>query len=445
MAVAKNNPALFLGFIVIGFIALSFFLSSSDEPVAVQKVQTNTEKVIVKNSDDAASDTAAEDRKRLSQQIDQIMVSLNGLNSELQAQNRENDMLKAKIADLTTNGNLDVNYSTDDSITNRDLTDPNVGSSFENEILGFEGDKKQADSVLDTGYRIDESENDVDSLEWIGKEDGFINSITNSFQENIPLPEQAGSKEEREKSGIIQYATIDPEAVLFDAFVFDSIIGVSPNQTGIVEPYRFKLELSNENLLTNGFQLPEIESMRMSGYAVGEWSTSCVKGFITSATFIFKDGRIHTVGNADNSSEKLAYITDQYGSPCIMGDKYSSLLEYASIHGGLSALSSIGEGLSNAQFTTTGADSGLQQAFTGDQGKLALGEGLTGGFDAISQTVAARYANVRDVIVAKPDFVIVQLSQAIEIDYDANGRKVLNPDFENELDEYYETFENNTN
>ncbi len=443
---AKNNPALFLLAIIVVIFGGVFIFSSSDEVVPIQKVEHKTEKVVVKNSDDAASDTAAEDRLRLSQQMDQVIVSLNSLNDELSKQKRNNEMLKAKVAELTANNpdagsNFEIMTDSDDSTKNN--LDPNVNNSFENELNNFStGDS--GNDVLNTGYTIDKSESDVDAIEWIGEDKSFMESFSSAVKENIELPIQTPNSKDKEHTGIVQYATIDPEATLFDAFVFDSLIGISPNQTSVIDPYRFKLELSQENLLTNGFQLPEIESMRMSGYAIGEWSTSCVKGYITTATFIFQDGRIHTVGSSDNESDKIAYITDEYGSPCIVGEKYSSLLEYASIHGGLKSLAAIGEGLSNAQFTTQGTGDNLQQVFTGDQSKLALGEGLSGGFDAMSQTIAARYANVRDVIVAKPERVTVLLSKPIEIDYNANGRKVLNHEFENELESYYESVENNS-
>ncbi|MBL4705662.1 MAG: hypothetical protein JKY54_14150 [Flavobacteriales bacterium] len=443
--VAKNNPALFLFAIIIVILGGVFIFSSGDEVERVQKVKHNTETVVVKNSDDAASDTAAEDRRRLSEQMDQVIVSLNSLNDELSKQKRDNEMLKAKVAELTSSSDSVVGYEiVPESVSeNKNILDPNVNNSFENELNNF-GTGDSTTDVLNTGYTIDKSESEVDEIEWIGEDKSFIDSFSSAVKENIELPLQTQNGKQNEHSGIVQYATIDPEAVLFDAFVFDSLIGISPNQTSVIEPYRFKLELSQDNLLTNGFQLPEIESMRMSGYAIGEWSTSCVKGYITSATFIFQDGRIHTVGKSGNEGEKIAYITDEYGSPCIVGEKYSSLLEYASIHGGLKSVAAIGEGLSNAQFTTQGTGDNLQRVFTGDQGKLALGEGLSGGFDAMSQTIAARYANVRDVIVAKPEHVTVLLSKAIEIDYDANGRKVLNHEFETELESYYESVENNS-
>lgn len=191
--------------------------------------------------------------------------------------------------------------------------------------------------------------------------------------------------------------------------------------------------------MTSNIKLPQIRTMRMSGFVVGEWSTSCVKGYITSATFVFADGMISTVGSSENEAERLGYITDEYGEPCIQGDKYSSLNEYAAIHGGLSSLSSVASALSNAQFDTEDSLGGATQVFNGSQTKLAIGDGVSGGLTAISDTIAARYANVRDFVIARPETVIVQLNKAIPIDYDTSGRKILNERFEQQLQEYYET------
>lgn len=435
----QSNPALKLVSILAVGSILIFLATSKEEAPVHQKEVVVSEVEKVKNSDDAASDTAAEDRARLSGQIQELSQSVTTLSQSVYKLTKENNELNERLLNIKKESEK-VNIQTDIHNSNFDESNPNVEQSISEALDGFKNGDEQP---LDDDFRIQtEAAAKSDKISWIGEDKGFLQSFTDDVSAVALDFSENSNQAQEEKSGVIQYATIDREAVLFDAFVFDTLIGVSPNQTGsVIEPYRFKVELSNQNLMTSGVNLPEIETMRMSGYSVGEWSAGCVRGYITSATFVFKDGRISTFGNKNASAtqgEKIAYITDEYGNPCFIGKKFSSLLEYASIHGGLKSLSSIGEGLSSAQFTSVDGANGFEQVFTGDQSKLALGSGLSGGFDAVSQTVAARYANVKDIIVSKPQRVIVQLTAQVEIDYNANGRKLLNHDFNEELSKYYE-------
>ncbi|MAD89072.1 MAG: hypothetical protein CMK64_05165 [Pseudoalteromonas sp.] len=443
----KNNPSLALGAIVAVVIVLSLSFSSDEETI-IQKKEENTTKVYVKDKDDAASDNAAEVRSALSSQIQQLQTQLQVMQTQLNDFEKKHQSLSS-VVEAQDEGEMHYQIATDnESLLVRDPNNPNVNQPFSSTVSTLEDSEEKTPLVSIDGvpnYKYDNGTSDYaesdDPILWIGEDKGFLEPLKSVIGGGSPIDFSSQSQKKSEPTGVVPYATIDPEAILLDAFVYDVLIGISPNQTGLIEPYKFKLELSNENLMTSGIKLPEIEKMRMSGYAVGEWSTSCVRGYITSATFVFNDGRIFSVGSSSGEGknpEHLAYITDSYGSPCLAGKKYSSLLEYASIHGSLKALSSIGEGISNAQFTNVEGANGFEQVFTGDQTKLALGSGLSGGFDAISQTVAARYANVRDLVVAKHESVIVQLTKAIEIDYDANGRKILNTDFNEELEKYYE-------
>jgi integrating conjugative element protein (TIGR03752 family) len=273
--------------------------------------------------------------------------------------------------------------------------------------------------------------------------DGFINKADGAFDIS---KEFAGNTSTKIKS--IQYATIDKEAILYDAVILTELVGVVASSSTVKSPFKFKLELGQDNLATSGINMPHLAEIRMSGYGVGEWVTSCVQGIITSATFVFSDGTISNAvigksgsgkSSGGNNQGQIGFITDEYGSPCIKGEKYSDLAEYASVTGGLSVLAGFGSAATNAQFDTQSNASQVNKVFTGDMVKNMAGEGLESGASAINQVMAARYKNIRDLVVADAgQYVTVHLSQQLNIDYDPNGRKILNQNFDVELSEYYE-------
>ena len=346
----RSNPALKLAVSLTIVCAVFYFSTRDNETVVHQKQNTVTKVEKVTNSDDSGSNTAAEQRKALSGQMEllsQHLIDMKDIVSKLQ---RDNEEINSKLKNLQEDNNTEnkaltgvenKDYGSDYEVDN--VTNPNVDQSvnealdnFNNGALdNFNNGSKDKDFKIETGVKHDSESSDA--ISWIGTDKSFFESINEDLEAFTgEISQINGQNENSENTGIIQYATLDSEAVLFDAFVFDTLIGVSPNQTGsVVEPYRFKVEISNQNLMTSGVNLPEIETMRMSGYAVGEWSAGCVRGYITSTTFVFSDGRISTFGGKTEKStqgQKLAYITDEYGNPCLGGEKYSSLLEYASIH-----------------------------------------------------------------------------------------------------------------
>lgn len=60
------------------------------------------------------------------------------------------------------------------------------------------------------------------------------------------------------------------------------------------------------------------------------------------------------------------------------------------------------------------------------------------GINAINQVVAQRYANVRDIVVAPAGEYVLNMTKQLNIDYDPNGRKLINDDFDSELEAYRE-------
>lgn len=455
-----SSPILKLSAYITAAVALLFLITymSTDEldVDSSDNTSTNGSSTGVDQSATAGSNPGA-----LTSDVRQLYARIGELENE-------NNQLSNQVDSLGGDGQSDsyLNVSAEtidkrikDALAKYDFgssklgsTDMNVGQSTDDALLD-NNEKRDGAGFKINGYTVSPTSNSSindEEIEWItpegvevNEEDGIQNFIS-SAKEALPFDGLADSEEKKRKERLIQYATIDADAILFGAVALNSLIGVTPTDGSVQSPYQFKIELGQDNLATSGVYLPDIALMRFSGYAVGEWSTGCVEARLTSATFVFDDGVIASItpidksGNQGEGSAAIGYISDVHGTPCIKGKKYSTLLEYASVSGALSALSSVGEGLANAQFDVQSNANGISQAFTGDQLELSAGKGLSGGLGAINQAVAKRYAQVRDIIVAPPGKYVLNMTKQLNIDYDPNGRRLINDNFDAELEGYYE-------
>lgn len=465
--VLQNAPALKLSAIVVGIVVVVGIVSSisSDDkpaPRSSKPVHSQASQKMVA-ADPQAQDTAAEDRARISAQMQSLLDEVEDLRSKLARSNngeviipdskieslidkklRTNEPASQSSGQTSMQVNQSTNAALEDYVVspNNDNHGTNDSNTDQNVTLDFSEPAPAADrgEASLEGFSVGNFSSDG-QVDWVMPADSEEKGLLDTFNSEKEKLNFAESDSEKEKKKFVQYATIDKEAILYDAIVLTELVGVTAYSGEVTSPYYFKIELGRDNLMTSGIDLPHIAQMRMSGYAVGEWTTSCVQGVVTSATFVFEDGTISTIGAEQSaaSGQGIGYITDPYGSPCIKGDKYSDLMEYASVAGGLAGITSIGEGLANAQFDTQNSVSGLQQAFTGSSSQLALGKGLSGTTSAITEVVAKRYENTRDIIIAPPgQYVTVQLTKQLEINYDPEGRKILNDNFEEDLADYYE-------
>jgi len=170
----------------------------------------------------------------------------------------------------------------------------------------------------------------------------------------------------------------------------------------------------------------------LSGSASGDWTLSCVRGQITSMTFVFTDGTIRTIpkpgqgestqnkNNRNATSGGLGWISDPYGIPCVSGERKSNAAEYI---GNQSLITAAGAGVayllrdkdnnnySNGGDVTTGTD--------------AVGQILQGGVKDISTWMNKLYGEAFAAVYVKPGAkVAVHLDQELAIDFDEQGRRV---------------------
>ncbi len=125
--------------------------------------------------------------------------------------------------------------------------------------------------------------------------------------------------------------TIPDLSMMTDAVGLTALVGRIYANNEVTDPWPFKSMVRRENVAANYTPLPpDLDGMLFEGYAVGDWTLGCVRGWLTAATFVFKDGStISAYANSPGSRPKesrlnkqaIGYITDQYGNPCISGQK----------------------------------------------------------------------------------------------------------------------------
>lgn len=395
----------------------------------------------------ARFDQVSKQNIELKQQLEKFGKASTGQNSESAGQQLTADDIEALIT-REVNRRLAAQQSGTEVLEGS--TSMNVGQSTEDALSEFESGGA---GVGLGGYVVGGGKNplkDDEKIEWVlpqdvavegGKTvfDGFFNKASEQLDFASDGTLNGGGNK---KKTSIQYATIDKDAILYNAMVLNDLIGVVASGDTVQAPFKFKLEVSQENLATSGLYMPHVAMMRLSGYSRGEWATGCVEGIVTGATFVFEDGTISEIsageeGKDGGNGNQIGYLSDIYGSPCIKGKKYSDLMEYAGISGGLTALAAAGDALASAQYSVQKSPDNVLQTFDGSLLSNAVGQGASQGINSINQVIATRYANVRDLVVAPAGQYVVMLSQQINIDYNPEGRKILNENFEEQLEAYH--------
>lgn len=281
------------------------------------------------------------------------------------------------------------------------------------------------------------------SIDYIDEEDGGKSSsgFTGIFKRTNQAQKGAAStvsvvKEALGIEKVEPYYTLHKDAILFDSLAFTALIGRIPVEGVTPDPYPVKIFIGRENLLANGFDMPEIEGMVFSGLGFGDWNLSCVSARLYSATFIFDDG---TIVN-QTESEPLAYISDRTGIPCISGEFVSNAKEFIAQQVALSGLGAAGSAYADAQLETVESDSGQRRtSLIGDIAKVVGGNVVKASTDEVSEWLLARQKQSFEAVVVDPgERVSIHLEKEIIIDHKEFSRKVRyernNPDYENTLD-----------
>ena len=234
--------------------------------------------------------------------------------------------------------------------------------------------------------------------------------------------------------------TVPKNATLVGARAYTALVGRVPvgEESRVTDPYFFKLILGRDNLAANGHEIPELAYAVASGEAVGDWTLGCVSGDVTSMTFVFADGRIATVpaprdvsrGSGSTRAVRLGGLSDDYGNPCVAGERISNAGSYLGQSAAALTLGAAAEGLAAAQTrTVAGGYGGATTVVDGDLGGFAAGRGLAGAAEEVARWLRARQAQEFDAVYVAPGArVAVHVDEELRIDYDPAGRRVNHED-----------------
>ena len=233
-----------------------------------------------------------------------------------------------------------------------------------------------------------------------------------------------------------QVYTVPRNAVLTGATVLSGLIGRVPNGGAVLDPYPFKLMVGPRNLIANGWEIPEVRHAVVSGVALGDWTLSCVRGAVTSMTFVFADGRIVTLpkpGTPDavaDGAEEWAWLSDEVGHPCVPGERVTNVRRYLLQMMGAETIGAVGAAFAEAQTVryravgVQGAGS-VAEVKDGAAADYALGRAATSVMGEFTRYMRERLDREVDVVYVAPGTgVSVHLETELRIDYRYDARKV---------------------
>lgn len=275
-------------------------------------------------------------------------------------------------------------------------------------------------------YPLDQQrETLIDDGVFVAKQ--WVDGVTEKFDSANPITE---SVTEETKKPVY---TIPENTTLIGAKLASRIVAQVPKSGAVNNPMGFKVVVPAKALAANGFVIDQLKEAQMGGYAVGNWALKCARGYITSFTFIFEDGRISQVGSnfsntgQDNvTTNTLAVLTDTAGTECVAGKLHSNAPEFITTKVALGAAAGAASAYAGAQETVTKGSDSTSSAITGSTGKYIAGQAFTDGVNQGSSYVDEIWKEVTDsVSVDIATAVNIEIKQPIHIDYDTEGRKVV--------------------
>ncbi|HDT6074408.1 TPA: TIGR03752 family integrating conjugative element protein, partial [Enterobacter roggenkampii] len=134
-------------------------------------------------------------------------------------------------------------------------------------------------------------------------------AVSTTVQNNIP-----GS----EKNAAPVY-TLPENSTLVGSRAMTALLGRIPIDGKVTDPYPFKVMIGKDNLTANGIELPDVQGAIVSGTATGDWTLSCVRGAITSITFVFTDGTVRTLPSPEGQGSNGGNQNSQGGNNSSIG------------------------------------------------------------------------------------------------------------------------------
>jgi hypothetical protein len=415
MAIHNTNSILkYVAIPIIAIVLISIISSWFHHPTPPASNGTVIKEKSVKNI--ASNDSAAES-------LDTLTADLSTTKQKILEVSKENDKYKQQNELLL-------------SQSNSKNTEENSKLSQELEEL-----KNQLNNITHksdaNGAPINPSQQPitiVDDLTQIPKDHPIMNLLNNRASDLAPSNHADHGKPEA-----IPFYTIPANATSVHDKLMTALVGRIPVKGIVTDPYPFKIVISDDNLAANGLRIPHLSQMIVSGYCEGDLNFVTVRGWITSLTFVFDDGTISSTTSNDNDignytkSNSLGYLSDKYGNPFIVGQKFITNAP-AYLAGNIALDASVGAANAYSQSQTTSSNNilgGSASSVTGSQSKYVAGQALSNAASGAQQWWHDREEQSFDAVYvaptdAKGNFVeiAVNFSKEIHIDYDPKGRKL---------------------
>ena len=220
--------------------------------------------------------------------------------------------------------------------------------------------------------------------------------------------------------------TIPQNATLVNSTTMTALIGRVPVENRITDPLPFKVVTGADNLAANGLTIDGLEGSIWSGFVVGDWALACVTGTLTSVTFVFDDGRIRTIGQNNHGGERIGWISDERGVPCIAGERKTNVRSWLLAQLGVNASRSAAESLANANTTVQQNPLGIKEAFiSGEIREFVMGKSLSSTGNSLADWLTSRASQEFDAIFVPTDqAVAIHVDRPLHIDYETEGRSL---------------------
>lgn len=380
--------------------------------------------------------TDPEITKRLDEVLD-LNTKLNDKNDELQA---SLSAMQNKVQELEQKAGQPIEVPLDEDALTKKIAEQisALGINNTNDETNVYTETTVAESkparVRYTPYGISKSD-EGQGTGFLGELDAFADNIfkPKSSRDEISAGEAATRRSNRSgntdssKQKVYPVYTLPVTTMLDDATLLTPLIGRVPIGGNVSDPFKFQVELGAENLAANGQKIPGVAKVIAAGTAIGNKEQSCVRGAINVLTFIFRDGRIHTVeSNGRSGTSGLAYLADPWGKPCIRGEYINNAAQYLQSRSMAAFLSGLANAYGQAQTTReTNAQGITQQFISGNTYEFAAAQGISGTANEIAEYVRERSANAFDVVyVPQAQKVQLIVEKQINIDYNTEGRKI---------------------
>ncbi|MCB1738078.1 MAG: TIGR03752 family integrating conjugative element protein [Gammaproteobacteria bacterium] len=233
--------------------------------------------------------------------------------------------------------------------------------------------------------------------------------------------------------------TIPANATFLDSVTMTALIGRVPVNGDVTDPVPFKVLVGASNLAANGYSIPGLHGMVMSGRATGDRTFSCVYGHVDSVTYVFEDGRIVThpdsaiasagagrlnPGSSQSLTDGLAWLSDPHGNPCVPGKYVSNRAESTALSVLLGAATAGANAFAEAQTTTRDTASGSSTSVDNPNDFL-LGRMAAGGANEVAQSLSRHLPDDWDAVYLPAGSpVAVHITRTLPIDLVPDARRV---------------------